>query len=226
MVCLTIPDGIWTQSLCQECEWSREDLNKCVGGSQKLLLWSPGWRSARPHSKSVMGRSWNGVLPFPTSHTSLCCAPVLPAHLSPSLPPFLPSFCVSMALVSAPTFLSVKSPTIIFPVVLLPSPPGMYVRAVSSALTIAFPPLPCTFLVFISPFLCLSPAPSYRLLAYLKQECEFLQFKVLGWAFSEENQKKKYCLRENKSHCRAEWFSENCPASVTGVLFFFHAFRI
>lgn len=125
---------------------------------------------------------------FPTSHTSLCCAAVSsrPACTSFCLLPSLPPFCVSMALVSAPTFLSVNSLTIIFPVVLLPFPSwnvcqGSLIYSHHSY-NHAPPPLPGIFLVFISPFLCLSPSPSYCLFAYLKQECEFLQFKVLGWA--------------------------------------------
>lgn len=158
---------------------------------------------------------------FTASSTSLAVLLSRSIQLA-RLSPFLLCCCSSCLCTH---ILSLKSPTIMFPVVLLPSCSGMYVRTFSSSLNISthvlFSPSPPLFFVFISPFLHLCPSHFFCLPAYLRQECKFLQFKVLGWAFSEENQKKKYRLKENKSHSRAEPFSENCMVSVNWVHFFF-----
>lgn len=67
-----------------------------------------------------------------------------------------------------------------FPVVLLPSCGGMYVRGIlifpQHIYTCAFPPFLSLFLVFISPFLHLGPSHFFWLLSlsYLRQECKFL----------------------------------------------------
>lgn len=97
------------------------------------MLWSPGWRS--PPSRSTFDRQelkWGPTcLPLPPP-ASLCCS-LVPRSLHISLS----SCCVAVVLVSPPTFLSLKSPTIVFPVVLRPPCSGMYVGAFSSSLNIS-----------------------------------------------------------------------------------------
>lgn len=175
---------MWLLSRMLSHEAEKIQVNVFVDVRKWEMLWSAGLCSALSHS-TLDGR---GSYLFRTS--------LLPSSLHFSLP----SSCVAVVLVSTATFLSLKSPTIMLPAVLLPSCGGMYVRAFSSPFNIytcAFLCFPSPFLVFISPFLHLSPSHFFcRLPARLRQECTFLHFWVLGWVFAEENQKKKYWFWE------------------------------
>lgn len=171
------------------------------------MLWSAGLCSALSHS-TLDGR---GSYLFRTS--------LVPSSLHFSLP----SSCVAVVLVSTATFLSRKSPTIMLPAVLLPSCGGMYVRAFSSPFNIstcAFLCFPSPFLVFISPFLHLSPS-HFFLLSPCSLEAGMHVSSLLGpgvgllWGKPEE----EILVLGNKSHCRAEPFSDNCLLSVNRVHF-------
>lgn len=172
------------------------------------------------HILNVIGRSWKAVLPF--SHLPqqpLLCSCLFPSCLHIFLPPSLLCFYGSCLC----THISLCKITDNHISCCLASVPSWNVRQ-GSLIYSHMPPPPALFLSLFLLFSVL--VPPLHTVSLPTWNRNVSSFSLRSWGgLSEENQKKKYCLRENKSHCRAEWFSENCKASVTGVLFF-HAFRI
>lgn len=142
--------GMWL--LSQE---GREDWSKYIGGSQEMRdVQISRWCSALLHSAVYrQGVKW-GLTCLPLSTLASLCCSLVPSSLHISLP----SSCVAVVLVSTPTFLSLKSPTIMFPVVLLPSCSWMYVRAFSSSLEHIYTCFSPLLLPFPSLYFSISPS--------------------------------------------------------------------